>query len=417
MTTTVATKTITITAKAPSSAGTFTGIIDANPPEGDSENERFADFVNLPGEFPLVYQHTYSDPGAEIGTVSVMIQEDNRHLTVLGKLDLTNAIARAVYERMLLPSSSALSLKEMSVGFEVFRDATTIDPNGVHALHGVRMLEVSIVYAGAQDTAITSVKNRGERMWAGTRVPQRAVEDLRDKMSGLVEGFLDDIYATEAKNMTPQTEIEEYERQLDEIAGAGTPEHDSLSRVRQVDRGGHGRRILDWRNGIAELSREIESVVPTSDADLIRQVEEMGLDGTKAAAPRGVDPGPFAPVLLQAAARFEQSAVRALGAGLPDEAALLMGAARDLRAVVAGSGGDVQEIIDSLTPIVQALRTAGSPVAGDGLERDLAELAGGAVDQVTNEDRIGGSVDTNPKGGHFVQVGRVSTWTNAEGAA
>jgi hypothetical protein len=78
-------------------------------------------------------------------------------------------------------------------------------------------------------------------------------------------------------------------------------------------------------------------------------------------------------------ARLEQNAVRALGVGLVDEAALLMRSARDLRDIVAGSGGDVQGVVDACSPIVQALRTAGNPVAGDNLERALIELQGGTV--------------------------------------
>src|SRR6266498_1152865 len=124
----IATKTVTVTAKAQNAAGTFTGTIDANPPDGDFDGERIADFTNLPGIFPLRYSHLEGDPGAEIGEVYVSVQEDNRHLTVEGKLDLDNPTARGVYERMLLPTINRLSLKEMSVGFAVDRSRTTKDP-------------------------------------------------------------------------------------------------------------------------------------------------------------------------------------------------------------------------------------------------------------------------------------------------
>src|SRR6266508_566940 len=154
----IATKTVTVTAKAPNSVGTFTGTIDANPPQGDFDNERIADFTNLPGIFPLRYSHLEGDPGAEIGEAYVSVQEDNRHLTVEGKLDLSLPLARAVHERMLLPSGNKMALKELSVGFGVDRSRTTTDPNGVSVLHGVELLEVSVVYAGAQRTTITNVK-------------------------------------------------------------------------------------------------------------------------------------------------------------------------------------------------------------------------------------------------------------------
>jgi len=201
----IATKTIRVTAKAPNSAGTFTGVIDANPPGGDSDNERFADFANLPNDFPLVYQHTYSDPGAEVGVVQVLVQEDNRHLTVLGKLDLSLAMARAVHERMLLPSSNRLSLKELSVGFSVDRAKTTTDPNGVDALHEVRMLEVSIVYAGAQRTVITSVKDRSN-----------SDADLLRQLAKLEREALD--AKLDALAARPRTDAELI-RELDRLAG------------------------------------------------------------------------------------------------------------------------------------------------------------------------------------------------------
>src|SRR6266545_3804476 len=174
----IATKTVTVTAKAPNSVGTFTGTIDANPPQGDFNNERIADFTNLPGIFPLRYSHLEGDPGAEIGEAYVSVQEDNRHLTVEGKLDLSLPLARAVHERMLLPSGNKMALKEMSVGFDYDRSETTRDSNGTLALHNVRLLEVSIVYEGAQETSISNVKNRGHRMWAGTTISKKAVDDL-----------------------------------------------------------------------------------------------------------------------------------------------------------------------------------------------------------------------------------------------
>ncbi len=241
-----------------------------------------------------------------------MLQDDNQHLTVLGKLDLSNPMARAVHERMLLPSGNKMALKEMSVGFDYDRSETTRDSNGTLALHNVRLLEVSIVYEGAQETSISNVKNRGHRMWAGTTISKKAVDDLLARSAAVIEEFLDEIYESEVVKMNP-----------------------------------------------------------TKDPELQRLNAEIDRLAGKAATPPTVNPGP---VVTTAAARLQQFAVRALGVGLVDEAALLMRAARELLA-----GGDVQEVVDELTPVVQALRVAGSPVAGGDLERTLIELQGGTV--------------------------------------
>jgi HK97 family phage prohead protease len=355
----IATKHIRVTAKAPSSRGEFEGVIYHNPPDGDFDGERIADFVNLPGEFPLGYQHAYGDPGAKIGTVHVMVQEDNQHLTVLGKLDLSLPLARAVHERMLLPSGNKMALKELSVGFDVDYSKSTRDSNGVRVLHEVRLIEVSVVYEGAQETSITSVKNRNEPTWAGTRIPRHLVEELRSNASGVIEGFLDEIYEAEAKHMTP--------RKTTEHRARPTPAWDDL----EIE------RINAWLDGVAPRKRPSD--------DLLRQLDELD---TKTAT------GNIAPetasLLMQFAARLAQSATRAQVAGLPDAEAALMQASRDLRTIASGGLGDVTAIVATVRPLVSELRQAGQTVAAGNLERDLIELQGAAG--VTNADRVGGSV-------------------------
>jgi len=155
-----ATKYVRTTAKAPTSRGTFEGLIDVNPPEGDKDHERIESFRNLPGTFPLGYQHAIDgDPGAQVGTAHVLFQGDGRHLTVLGKLDLTLPMAQAVHERLLLPATDPMALSELSVGFSFDPMRTRKDANGVRVIVDAQLLELSIVYRGAQTTAITNVKN------------------------------------------------------------------------------------------------------------------------------------------------------------------------------------------------------------------------------------------------------------------
>ena len=110
MTTATLTKHLLTVAKAPDSRGTFEGEIEHNPEHGDKDGERIASFTNVPGTFPLLYQHTYGDPGSEIGTVHVLPKGDDRHLIVLGRLDLSKPMAEAIYARMLLPSDDSMAL-------------------------------------------------------------------------------------------------------------------------------------------------------------------------------------------------------------------------------------------------------------------------------------------------------------------
>jgi hypothetical protein len=144
---------------------------------------------------------------------------------------------------------------------------------------------------------------------------------------------------------------------------------------------------------IERLNREIDALVTaittqTSDADLIRQID--ALEG-KSAAGGNIAPATAA-VLMDAANRLAQSAVRAQVAGLVDTEATLTEASRDLRTIASGGEGDVEAIIASLRPLVAELRAV-NPIAASNLERDLIELAGGVrVEYVDNADRVEGSV-------------------------
>jgi HK97 family phage prohead protease len=150
-------RTLHLLAKAPNSKGTFDAVIIHNPADGDKDNERIDNWTNLPGDFPMGYQHTWADPGAVVGKVDVT-QHDFRHLIVKGKLDLESPMGRAVHERMLLPSSDPLVLNELSVGFDYDTAANTKDANGVVVIHDAALREVSVVHQGAQATMVQNVK-------------------------------------------------------------------------------------------------------------------------------------------------------------------------------------------------------------------------------------------------------------------
>jgi HK97 family phage prohead protease len=182
-----ATKHLITVTKAPNAKGTFEGIIDANPPEGDTDGERIASWTNLPGDFILGYQHAYGDPGSQIGSAHVTPKADDRHLLVYGRLDLTSPMARAVHERMLLPSDDSMSLKELSVGFYYDRSAVTKDRNGVTVIENASLHEVSVVWQGAQRTVISGVKYR-DQDYAADDQRELALYNLKiDAMAGQSE--------------------------------------------------------------------------------------------------------------------------------------------------------------------------------------------------------------------------------------
>jgi hypothetical protein len=153
--TTTRTKTLWTTAKAPDSRGSFEGLIFHDPPGGDSDGERIPNFTNVPTAVPLGYTHVSHDPGAIIGTAHARSRGDG-HLLVSGKLNLSNSMARAVHERMLLPSTDAMSLRELSVGFSFDTSRAFKDTRGVRVLPDARLEEISIVFKGAQQTLKSS---------------------------------------------------------------------------------------------------------------------------------------------------------------------------------------------------------------------------------------------------------------------
>jgi hypothetical protein len=152
-------------------SGQFEALIHAF--ERDLDGERFENFTNVPGRFPLRYQHlnffadesegAIEDPGAEIGTVKVTLDRRLNALRLDGQLDLSNPMAQGVYERMMLDPGERLALSEFSVGFEFNAQKSYYDTEGTRVLVDGRLLEVSVVWRGAQRTELVSVKAARER--------------------------------------------------------------------------------------------------------------------------------------------------------------------------------------------------------------------------------------------------------------
>jgi len=159
--------------KAPDGAGEFGSEIAQTFPEdtpaqnADADKEifgiGFADEQD--GEIvPLLYQHAQGDPYGAIGGVLLRPLDSRSVLPARGKLLLEKTIAQGVYERMLLPATDRRALREFSVGFEFDPADTFTRPDGVKIIRKARVLEVSVVYRGAQTTRLVSIKN-------GTRTP------------------------------------------------------------------------------------------------------------------------------------------------------------------------------------------------------------------------------------------------------
>lgn len=238
MTTATLTKHLSIVAKAPTGEGTFEGLIDANPPEGDSDGERFGSFSNIPTTVPLLYQHAYGDPGSEIGTAHVLSKGDDRHLIVLGRLDLESSMGRAVHERMLLPSTDSMSLKELSVGFSLPTKNTWKDRNGVRVLEDAELLEVSVVYKGAQTTSVSNVKGR----YLGLDGPDNF---LADEAAELDRARLE--------RNAAYLELAEYKSRIDEAAASSRKESTSTRTLRNHLDSSHAQGVRAFPAPLADL--------------------------------------------------------------------------------------------------------------------------------------------------------------------
>ena len=130
----------------------------------DADNERFArdafDEEDGKTAIPLHYQHLpkAADPAATIG--EVFATPTDLGVKVVGQLNLKNPMAVAVYERMLLDDDDPNALKEFSVGFVFDPKATFKGEKGETVIPKAKLIEVSVVYRGAQKTELLAIKER-----------------------------------------------------------------------------------------------------------------------------------------------------------------------------------------------------------------------------------------------------------------
>lgn len=153
-------KTYEVAAKGVTSKGTFDAVVVFNDPNGDSDNERIDSWEPLPGAVPLDFQHLseHGFPAGVVGLAYPQLKSDGRTMTVAGQLQLGSEISDAVYERMTRESSDPEALTALSVAFSYDPSLVTTDPNGVRVIHKARLRSIAVVRAGAQRTAILSVK-------------------------------------------------------------------------------------------------------------------------------------------------------------------------------------------------------------------------------------------------------------------
>jgi HK97 family phage prohead protease len=310
---------------------------------------------------PFVWAHEWSDPFAHVGVVR-KFTDTPQGLVVDFEIDTSTDFAKQVVKLL-----DERRITKMSFAYDVLRETKGSD--GANELLELRLLECGPCLSPANEEAVLLsrksvqsllARETNEPMWAGTTVPQRDVDDLRSKMSGLVEGFLDGVFDAASK-MPAESEV----------------------------------RMTSKNTEIDRLNAEIDGLTTSPDADLLRKLDEID---KFASGSKQMVTGEYAAVLQTAAAHLAQSAAAAQRAGLPDAEAALMEASRTLRSIASGSeeAGRVEDVISTCSPLVTQLRTSGLAVAGDSLERSLVELAGGVrVDYVENADRVEGSVNVD----------------------
>lgn len=248
---TVRTKTIILTAKAPDSRGTFSGTILYNPSEGDADNERISEWTNLPATVPLDYQHaSASDPGGVVGEAHAIDHEDGRTMSVHGKLDLShNKLAEFVHERMLLPSDHPNVLRQLSVQFSFDDRSTTLDSNGVTAIHDATLEAIGVVRRGAQRTTVSNVKELRQSFTFA--VPLSPPQDELKRLNAQLDAL--------AGKTAPSDVVERFIQEQREIADAERAESERReAKVREIDeaaalnKGGRHPRVDPMMRPIVE---------------------------------------------------------------------------------------------------------------------------------------------------------------------
>ena len=244
---TVATKTLTVPAKAVSAQGTFLFEIFSN--EVDSDNERVESWDNLPATVPLGYQHLASigaDPGAVVGDADARVAPAHGGLVGSGRLNLrgpAKSMATAVHERMLLPASNSNALSELSVGFQYDPERARRGPDGETVIAGARLVEISVVHAGAQRTAVSDVKS--------AVADARAEADAREAARALREG----LPASPARTLSEQAEAMKVSHDAELVRLAfGEPSPAEVAAAQERARMEKARADLQMRSHAAELT-------------------------------------------------------------------------------------------------------------------------------------------------------------------
>lgn len=141
-------------------SGRFTAIVSTFGPPPDAQNDVIAEGAFLKsiaswrarGKRPaLWWGHDYKNPSATIGIIDRMYEAD-AGLLIEATLDLDHEPAVAVYEGLL-----GGRLNEFSIGYAVVKEHKE---KGYNVLDEVEILEVSVVYAGANRfTRVLEVKS------------------------------------------------------------------------------------------------------------------------------------------------------------------------------------------------------------------------------------------------------------------
>jgi hypothetical protein len=187
--------------------------------------------VNLPATVPLRYQRVSdgADPGAKIGEAEVRFLPSG-DLFGVGRLDVKkSAMARAVHERMLLPSSNPNALSELSVGFWYETEKTRKDDQGITVIRDAELEEISVVHRGAQHTEVSNVKER--KRGGAASDPDSALKDrlLRAQLAALDDG---------PPEMPEPVSGADLRKHLTAAHGSEPPADSSLNEMRAM----HGRR-------------------------------------------------------------------------------------------------------------------------------------------------------------------------------
>jgi HK97 family phage prohead protease len=322
-------------------------------------------------KLPYLWSHQWVDPFAHLGVVNSM-RETDRGLEVDAEILDNNEFAQQV-KRLL----AERRVVQHSFAYDVVREHMMED--GSNELLELKLIECGPCLSGANpNTDLLSRKSVQQMLareegltpdtlsrhgrslgWAGTTIPKKAVDELRSKVSGVVESFLDDLYHYHAvPDATPKS------------SGSAITWTWVINPKRKTDD--------DLRRQLDELSPSPKAT-PEPRGHWTHDVPQRWVPAPKQSAGGNIMPETAA-VLMEAASRLAQSAVRATAAGLPDAEAALMAAAAELRTIASGGQGDVASVIESVRPLVAQLRSTGQTVAASNLERTIIELEGGTRD-------------------------------------